>query len=281
MGSSQVAHLNHVFAAVDGETASAIAHSEFLRAFANLEVRTTTGTRATWTGRYLYGRETYLEIFGPADLQLTGGPAPIGAWGIALSGDLPGHVAQLKARIEQSGLKAFEEVETRTFGERKEPWFTALTAISQHGDSGDLNEPVTVWAMEYFPSYFDLPAAAKEPAEHSQDIISRERYQADGYRRGMMRDVTGAEFDLPMSDYQRIEPMLAAAGFRISRTRDGFAADGDQADFVFHVGGEMRLRSVSFALNAPQKRHVERIGRSRMTVGPGATARWVFDPRAP
>ncbi len=54
----QIAELHHVFVTVDPVTAEAIRGSEFLRRFANLEVRTTTGTRATWTGRYLYGRRS-------------------------------------------------------------------------------------------------------------------------------------------------------------------------------------------------------------------------------
>ncbi len=41
---TQLAELNHAYATVDPETADAIRNSEFLRRFANLEVRTTTGT---------------------------------------------------------------------------------------------------------------------------------------------------------------------------------------------------------------------------------------------
>jgi hypothetical protein len=40
----QIAELNHVFATVDPQTAEVIRKSEFLRRFANVEIRTTTGT---------------------------------------------------------------------------------------------------------------------------------------------------------------------------------------------------------------------------------------------
>ena len=56
--STPIAHLNHFYATVDAETAAAIRDSAFLRRFANLEVRTTTGSLSTWTGMYLYGRQT-------------------------------------------------------------------------------------------------------------------------------------------------------------------------------------------------------------------------------
>ena len=65
-----IAHLNHFYSTVDAETATAIRNSAVLRRFANLEVRTTTGTQSTWTGTYLYGRQTYVEFFGPDDFEI-------------------------------------------------------------------------------------------------------------------------------------------------------------------------------------------------------------------
>lgn len=275
--STQIAHLNHFYATVDAETVAAIRDSAFVKRFANLEVRTTKGTLSTWTGTYLYGRETYAEFFGPGDFLINGKPAPVGGWGIAVSGDRPGHVAELKSRLESAGLKAVVELDTRTFGERKVPWFTALTAVSQHGDSGGRDDVVSAWAMEYAPSYFELPEAAKEPAEGAADAISRERYQSDLYRQRMMRDVMRVEFNVGAKDYARIEPLLIAAGFKIRRSRNRVVADGQETDLVFHMTGQMKLRQVKFSLNAPAAHEVHIIGRSRLAVGPGATAVWDFN----
>ena len=274
---SQIAHLNHFYATIDAETVDAIRNSAFVKRFANLEVRRTKGTLSTWTGTYLYGRQTYAEFFGPGDFQIGGKPAPVGGWGIAISGDRPGHVAELRSRLESAGLKAVVELDTRTFGEREVPWFTALTAVSQHGDSGGRDDVVSAWAMEYVPSYFELPEAAKEPAESPTDLISRERYQSDLYRQRMMRDVTRVEFNVAAKDYARIEPLLTAAGFRIGRSGNRMVADGQETDLVFHITGQMSLRRVEFSLNAPATREVHSIGRSRLSVGPGATAVWDFN----
>jgi hypothetical protein len=275
--SDQVAHLNHFYGTVDPETVAAIRSSAFVKRFANLEVRTTKGTLSTWTGTYLYGRETYAEFFGPGDFQISGEPAPVGGWGVAVSGDRPGHVAQLKSRLESAGLKAVVELDTRTFGERKVPWFTALTAVSPHGDSGGRDDVVSAWAMEYVPSYFELPEAAKEPAEGAADLISRERYQSDLYRQRMMRDITRVEFNVGDKDYARIAPLLIAAGFFIRQSGDRVVADGQETDLVFHMTGKMKLRQVEFSLNGPATPEVHIIGRSRLSVGPGATAVWDFN----
>lgn len=274
---TQIAHLNHFYATVDAETAAAIRESAFVKHFANLEVRTTKGTLSTWTGTYLYGRQTYVEFFGPGDFQIDGKPAPVGAWGIALSGDRPGHVAELKSKLELAGLKAVVELDTRTFGERKVPWFTALTAVSQHGDSGGRDDVISLWAMEYVPSYFELPEAPKEPAEGAEDAISRERYQSDLYQQRMMRDVTRVEFSVGAKDFARIEPLLTAAGFKMSRVGDRVAANGQETDLVFHLTGQMGLRKIEFALNAPSAPSMHNIGRSSLSVGPGATAVWIFN----
>lgn len=65
----QLLFYNHSYGVFDRETADAIEHSDYLREFANFQVRTTTGTGGqTWTGRYLMGRETYLELFGVGDI---------------------------------------------------------------------------------------------------------------------------------------------------------------------------------------------------------------------
>jgi hypothetical protein len=274
----QVAELNHIFATLDPLTAEAIRNSDLLRQFANLEVRTTTGTRATWTGRYLYGRRTYLEFFGPGDFFVNDGPAPVGTWGIALSGDRVGFNDALKRRLEESGHKALIEMETRKFGERVVPWFEALTAISEHGDSGALAETVSVWAMEYQPSYFEDPEAAKEPSEGPRDAISRERYQSDAYATKMVRDVVHVHFELGPDDFARIEPLLSAAGYRITRSPGEVLAEGRESSFRFSLSPTdvQGLRQVRFALNAPAKRQVEIIGRSRLEIGPGATATWTF-----
>jgi len=276
--STQIAHINHFFATVDPATASAIRDSEFLRRFANFEVRTTTGTQSTWTGRYLAGRQTYIEFFAPEDFAIDGAPAPIGAWGIGLSGDRRGSVADLKSRLEAAGHQAVIEPQTRRFGDRTVPWFSALTAVSAYGDSGGIRDTVLLWAMEYEPSYFELAEAAKEPAENEQDVISRERYQPDSYLQRMMRDVSLVEFELPPGDYARIEPLLRAAGYRMRRSGNRVTARGLQDAFVFNLSRDRRgLRRIEFTLNRPQPRRVETIGRSRLAVGPAATATWTFE----
>src|SRR5687768_10040239 len=62
--------LNHVYAVVDDDTAEAIKTSNALKEFATFEVKTVApGDGRRWTGRYLVGKQTYLELFALEDLK--------------------------------------------------------------------------------------------------------------------------------------------------------------------------------------------------------------------
>ena len=88
----QLLFYNHSYGVLDRETADAIEHSDYLKDFANFLVRTTTGTGGqTWTGRYLMGRETYLELFGVGDIS--GPDGTLGSAGLGLSTERDGDLA--------------------------------------------------------------------------------------------------------------------------------------------------------------------------------------------
>jgi hypothetical protein len=98
----------------------------------------------------------------------------------------------------------------------------------------------------------------------------------------MMRDVVRVHFNVGRQDFARIEPLLKAAGYRITRSAGEVFADGAEADFRFTLTAPdaQGLREVRSALNAPVQRHVEAIGRSTPVIGPDATATWTF-PKGP
>lgn len=269
----QVLFYNHSYGVLDRETADAIEHSEYLREFANFTVRTTTGAGGTtWTGRYLTGRETYLELFGVGDLP--GPDGTLGAGGLGLSTERDGDMATVVERLPAQGVAdPVEFLQTRDFGDGVPvPWFDAVFTDEQYDAFG-------AWAMEYRPEYFADPRGNTEPASFPGDV-GRERYLPDAYRDHLMRDVTGVHFAITEGDLGDTVPLLRAGGFVVRpATGGGVVAlrGGTTIRLDVTPREQAGLRQVEFALNRPVgHRHEERLGNSTLVVGPGVRAVWTF-----
>ncbi|MFB4313439.1 DUF5829 family protein [Actinomadura sp. 21ATH] len=268
---SQLMFFNHAYGVIDRVTADAVEHSAYLREFANFQVRTTTGTGGvTWTGRYLYGRETYFELFGVGDLPDTG----YGSAGLAVSVERAGGLATVVERLRDQGVaEPVRFLQTRDFGDGVPvPWFDAVYVT-------DEIDAFLGWGMEYRPEYFADPRSNTEPPARPGDV-GRERYLPDTYRDRLMRDVTGVRIAITGGDLADTVPLLRAGGFAVRPVPGG--------GVVAHRGGttmrldvvprdEVGLRRIDMSLNRSLRtRHEERIGRSTLTVGPGPRAVWTF-----
>ncbi|NEA99676.1 DUF5829 family protein [Streptomyces sp. SID13726] len=268
----QLLFYNHSYGVLDRETADAIEHSAYLREFANFQVRTTTGSGGqTWTGRYLMGRETYLELFGVGDLP--GADGTLGAAGLGVSTERDGDLATVEERMKAAGADPIEFLQTRDFGDGVPvPWFDALLTATEY-------DAFSAWAMEYRPEYFADPRGNTEPASFPGDV-GRERYLSDDYRTHQMRDVTSVRIALTEGDLADTVPLLRAGGFAVKDTAGGgVVAEGGGTTIRLDAVARERAgyQRVEMSLNRPVKdRHVERIGNSTLTVGPGSRAVWTF-----
>jgi len=269
----QLLFYNHSYGVLDRETADAIEHSDYLREFANFEVRTTTGTGGqTWTGRYLMGRESYLELFGVGDLA--GQDGAFGSAGLGLSTEQAGDLATVTERLKSEGVAdPIEFLQTRDFGDGVPvPWFDAILTDTQYDAFG-------AWAMEYRPEYFADPRGKTEPPSSPGDV-GRERYLSDDYRTHLMRDVTSVRIAVTAADLAETVPLLRAGGFTVKNVSGGgVVAEGGGTSIRFDVvpHEQVAYERVEMSLNRPVKdRHVEQIGNSTLTVGPGSRAVWTF-----
>ncbi|MEV0233495.1 DUF5829 family protein [Nonomuraea sp. NPDC050786] len=269
----QLLFYNHAYSVVDRETADAVENSAYLREFANFEVRTTTGGGLTWKGRYLKGRETYIELFGEGDLP--GQDALYGSAGLGVSTERAGDLAKVTAQLAALGISDPARYrQTRDFGDGVPiPWFDTIRTTAEQYEAFD------PWAMEYFPEYFADPRSQTEPAGYDGDV-SRERYLPDAYADHLMRDITYIRIGVPARDLANTVPLLKAGGFDVTTTGGGAIAMGGgttiQLDSVARE--QAGLKQVSMSLNrSVATRHEERIGRSTLAVGPGARAEWTFD----
>ncbi|MCF3121143.1 hypothetical protein IPZ68_15760 [Streptomyces arenae] len=269
----QLLFYNHAYGVLDRETADAIEHSTYLPEFANFQVRTTTGSDGNvWTGRYLMGRETYLELFGVGDLA--GKDGEFGSTGMGLSVEREGDLATVDKRVRDLGITPTGFLQTRDFGDGVPvPWFDGFFSFpaNEYDSFG-------AWTMEYRKEYFADPRGKTEPPNHPGDV-GRERYLNDDYSTRLMRDVTSIRLAMSARDVASTEPVLRAGGFTVRTAGDGLVATrgGTTIKLDATSRADAGLKEVSFSLNKSVKRHVERIGRSTLTVGPGSSAVWTFD----
>lgn len=268
----QLAYFNHFYIVTDQAQADAIANSEPLAEFGPLSVKTVeAGEGRSWTGRYLMGRQTYLEVFGPDDL----GPDRIfpGALGIALSGDTPGVADRIYDRLKQAGANPYRDMQRRRLDTGEEvDWYVAV------GVEGPEDSGMYVWVMEYVPEYV---ASRKEAAESEDDLISRERYNSDDYLQHVMRDITALNARVRRRDLEVVLPTFEAAGFSIDIAEDGAIVTGRDMTFTFEVVPfeEVGLAAIDFTLNdlsTPTGQFD--VGRSVVELQGDGRARWTFEP---
>ncbi|BCJ30131.1 DUF5829 family protein [Actinocatenispora sera] len=268
----QLLFFNHAYGVFDRATADAIEHSDYLRDFANLQVRTTTGAGGeTWTGRYLLGHQTYLELFGIGDVP--GKDGELGAGGMGVSTEHAGDLQTVIDRLPAEGVPdpiPFQQ--TRDFGDGVPvPWFDSVSTTEQY-------DTFSAWAMEYRPEYFADPRSGTAPAAYPGDV-SRDRYLPDDYRDHLMRDVTGIELAITRGDLDSTLPLLRAGGFVVRAGAAGAVAvrGGTTIRLDAVPVDQVGLRRITLSLNHPTgSRHTETIGHSALVVGPGPRAVWTF-----
>jgi hypothetical protein len=140
---------------------------------------------------------------------------------------------------------------------------------------------LSVWAMEYLPSFFDDPRSNKEAADFPGDI-SCERYQSDDYKQRLMRDISSVEIAATAEDIAAANTLLVAAGFRVMWTKFGLIARDDDTSIILDSvsPAQIGMRKIEFVLNKPvPAKRTEQLGHSTLTVGPGRLAVWLFEPR--
>jgi hypothetical protein len=268
----QLLFFNHAYGVFDRTTADAIEHSDYLREFANFQVRTTTGAGGeTWTGRYLLGHQTYLELFGIGDVP--GKDGQLGAAGMGVSTEHAGDLATVTDRLPAEGVPdPVTFPQTRDFGDGVPvPWFDSVYTTEDYDTFG-------AWAMEYRPEYFADPRSNTEPARYPGDV-GRDRYLPNDYRDHLMRDVTGIELGITRRDLDATLPLLRAGGFVVRADATGAVVrrGGTTIRLDAVPVDQVGVRRIAMSLNHPTgHRHTETIGHSTLVVGPGPGAVWTF-----
>ena len=233
---------NHFFVTPDLEGFEAA--ERFLEGFGALEKRTTVRRDMTYTGLYLYGDDTYLELLHPASSSF-GAPS-----GIAYGVETPGAIDAFQKAMQSATVEEISRGDV--------PWFRLCRPEQLTG--------LAEWAMEYRPEFFrgfhpELPPA--RPGIARSDALTR--YAASCGKlaereRGLFGDVTGLDVALGSRDLERwkARPLqVAGADLRVALGRPG-------------------IRTARLRLRRDAGRAVHRFGNTTLSLD-GKSAVWRFD----
>ena len=240
--------LNHFYVTVDHETFAAAEGSEPLRRLGALEKRKTVRKDATYTGLYLYGERTYLELL-PPDSASFGAPSGI-AYGVEERGGLD----DLREALPDPRIQEIARGEV--------PWFRALR-------SGQPLEGLAEWVMEYVPAFFrgfhpELPPA--HPGIARSDALTR--YAASC---GMLRERAQGLFE----DVVALEIALAPTDLQRSRSRALRVEEADLRLSSAPPGTPTGILAAHLRLRRDAGRSTERIGTTTLSLD-GKNAVWRF-----
>lgn len=180
--------LNHLYRVVDPDTYRAVRDDAWVASdFAPREERTTTRPDWSYTGLYLYGRRTYLELFDE------GPQGPAGYTGLAFA-IARGHTSAIAdAWSGRLGATRTTLVERPADGGGV-PWFHLACA------EPDRRDGVHLWSMEYHPDFLAAWHPNLTSARSTSEADVLDRYAArvttqprDGF---LLDDITGIDLSL-------------------------------------------------------------------------------------
>jgi peptidyl-prolyl cis-trans isomerase A (cyclophilin A) len=275
-----VAELNHLYVTLRKETVDAIASSQFVRErFGIVETRTVNAGTASWTGTYLLGWTSYLELFAPGGAE----GFTEGSSGIGFSVPRLGSGAFVWKRLATvPGEDATSSLRSLQVDERTSvPWFEAIGLKSLESTA------FTAWLMDFRPEYVGHRKVARADAS----VVERHAYMAAKFTAPEQRE---ALEKVAFDDLLEIRLELAAAeaasfahfanGLGWSSAIDGAWQIQRAGTFAIVVttvpSPSYRIRTVVCSLRRDAGPAVEHAfgpdARFRLE---GRTATWTFGPR--
>ena len=272
-------HLNHAYITPDAVTYEAIRNSDFVKQFAVWEERTTHRKDMSYTGFYLYGRNTYFEFLKPSDAGKGEGSQ------IALGVDVAGGLETLQKRAQAAGMKTEILPITRDFNGKDVAWFKMLQRTDKEGPS------VGIWTLEYEPTFLTEwnPRTDKKGGIRREDVLAR---YADVVKQKpeekMIADIKTIFIEVPANAVaQSMDECgvlgLTVGGFTGLRPRfSNVSCSSGNLRIHFHAKGEGApgIYAIVFELGKPAKRGTYDLGKTRLIVN-GHEATWIFDRAHP
>ena len=273
-------YLNHFFLLVDSSVYKDIVGSDFIKnEFAHFEERiTVVENNESYSGAYVYGKNTYFEFFDESKSQdfmppgLTSGMA----FGVEKKDEIK--IIQQKLKAYKNGIYALR---SRELNGIQIPWFS-MTAVFYGKTAPD----IMTWVMEYHEDFLkkwhpDL--APSSPGIMRKDIL--ERYAAniakpDLPKDKILKDVIEVSLQLNQKDLEVIKGELRVLGCVFSQEGNKKICIGPDVKIIIDTieNGVGKITGIKMSCN-PNK-HKEKTfefgKKSRLILHADNTATWIF-----
>ena len=255
--------LNHLYLYLDQATRDAIVASPLMRQeFAALTVSTAAmDDGRQWTGAYLTGEQTYIELFCPADH----GQEAVGDAGIALATEVEGDIELARLALAKAGTDYPVQLLHRELEGVDVPWFWNLPLIAAAEDEP---EPFCAWIMEVERDYL---ARSGLHVAGAASGISRRAYNTLRFDPGRyLKDVTEISLALPADQAALFGQQLCLLGFAATAAEQGMTYHGP--GIVLSVQPATGQRHGVIAIRLSLQR--EKQGETEYRFGPGSVLRF-------
>lgn len=261
--------LNHVNRVLDADTYQSIAESPFIQDLFASNVQTTVNSGGqAWTGLYLFGEHTYLELFASG----TGVQRPPSSSALAFGVESPEAGSIIHQRLQAIDTTASHYLRTRTLADAEVPWFYTASRNAQR-----YTDVIRSWVMEIHPEYLATRFPDLNPAQNG---ITRHQYLHRIYRPNrLLQDIRHVTVALPSHEFQPLAQELALFGYRLIEDGSTVHAEGPGITVTLlpATPSLQGIVALKFALTRPHTRQATyHLGHSVLQFHDDLTATWVF-----
>jgi hypothetical protein len=259
--------LNHLSVVLDAATVRDVSASAFLKdSFASFSQKANVSNDGKrWTGSYLYGQKTYLELYeaGPAQGE-------VGSTGVAFGVEHPGDVARLVLPLADAGGEASVVLRTVQGPKGNQvPWFYQLRVFYRT----DPPSNTTRWVMEYQKDFLSTVEPGKQGITRAQLAA---RFQE---KNRLVKDISGATLALAEQEMERLVKEVQVYGWSIRTEGQKRVAVGPAMTLTLvpSAPGAKGLTEVRFLIRTGVSAQTLHFGAtSTLSVRPDGTAVWTL-----
>lgn len=258
-------YLNHVYTTLDKSLYQAIISSTFLKdIFSGFrEITVHSSHHQSWTGCYLYGKNTYIEFFSIDQLKNIQSLG-LGHTAFAFSTDKISelktlHEAYLDAFPQKTKLQSYPRLDEHN---NSVPWFTKLEVLHQDPQSLKLSS----WVMAYHPEYLQY---RDHLSLSDNEGVTRELYNKVNYENKLLRDIKEIFIILDEKSTDQLLKEMNLFNFKITQSNNTYECiTTDLIKIHIHVSNieQPKLAKIIFSLNQSHHATREIIGSSILII---------------